>query len=107
MKTQVNEAATTNQIETEKPNVPKSKDIPYYGKFSGSTNGGIARPVFYKRIMKNELHKKVILDFYVQTLTPKTPVFDGLRGVIDVYWVPDSAVWKTQMNFTLNVAEVL
>lgn len=99
MKTQINEAATTSQIETEKPNVPKSKDIPYYGDFSGSTNGGIARPVYYKRIMKNELHKKVILDFYVQTLTPKTPVFDPLQGVIDVYWVPDSEVWTNADEF--------
>lgn len=99
MKNETQMPATENQVETEQPKVKRSKAYPIIGKFSGSTNGGIARPVYYRRIMKNTIHQKTILDLFIQTLTPKTPVFHGLHGVIDVYWVPDTAVWEHADEF--------
>lgn len=98
MDIQKNEPFTNNQIQSEKPSVPKS-NAPLKGKFANSMNGGHNRTIFWKRIMAGEKHENFIMQAFIKMLTPKTPVYQNLKCTARVYFVPDSAVWTNAEKF--------
>lgn len=92
-------AATLNQIDNTKPNIPKT-EATLSGNVNGSFNGGINHIFSWKRVMAGERHKEMRAKINFQMLTPLTPTFQRLRGRIETHFVPDSRVWTESEAFT-------
>lgn len=92
-------AATLNQIDNTKPNIPKT-EATLSGNVNGSFNGGINHIFSWKRVMAGERHKEMRAKINFQMLTPLTPTFQKLRARIETHFVPDSRVWTEAEAFT-------
>lgn len=91
-------AATLNQIDQTKPNVPQTETT-ITGYIGGSFNGGINKFIEYIPIMAGQKIKQLNCTLNLQMLTPLTPVFQRLRGEIKTFFVPNSRVWKNAEAF--------
>lgn len=90
---------SVNQIESAKPNVPKTTNV-LSGYITNSFNGGHNKTIAYKKIMAGERHNAYRLKTCLQLLTPLTPAFQTLRATIYTYFVPNSRVWTNAEKFT-------
>ena len=90
---------SVSQIESTKPNVPKSTKV-LSGYITNSFNGGHNKTIAYKKIMAGERHNAYRLKTCLQLLTPLTPAFQTLRATIYTYFVPNSRVWTNAEKFT-------
>lgn len=92
--------ATVNQIEQEKPTIPKSIDNLLLGYFANSMNGGHNRTIFFKKVMAGERHKQFKVKLNMQLLTPLTPAYQNLKCTVRAYFVPNSRVWENAEKYT-------
>lgn len=90
---------STNQIQSTKPNIPRTTNL-LMGKIGNSLNGGHNKTIAFKKVMAGELHKSYAINIQVKTLTPKTPPFQDLKMTIRSYFVPNSRVWKNAEKYT-------
>lgn len=91
-------AATINQIESTRPNIPKTA-IPLLGYIGNSMNGGHWRPIMYKPVMAGEKHYQAEIELDIKLLTPKTPTYQKLKATIMAVKVPHSRVWKNAEQY--------
>ena len=70
-----------NQIESTKPNTPRTDSI-LSGYIANSMNGGHNKTIAYKKIMAGEKHKEYRVKMNIQMLTPKTPTYQNLKMTI-------------------------
>lgn len=92
-------AATLNQIDNQKPNVPNI-DTVLSGHIGGSLNGGMNKTISFKKVMAGERHKEMTIEINMQMLTPLTPAYQKLRGEIKTYFVPNSRIWENAEAYT-------
>ena len=90
--------ASKNQISNNKPSVFKNANF-MEGYFANSCNGGMLRPITYKKVMAGEKIYDYSLKIRISMLTPKTPVYQRLKAVVKCFFVPDSRVWKNSEKF--------
>lgn len=90
--------ATLNQIEQTKPAVKRSFNK-LSGHIAGSFNAGHNRTFMYREVMAGEEIGMEGAHLYIQTLTPKTPAYQRLKAVVDVYHVPHVRVWSHYADF--------
>lgn len=88
-----------NQIESTKPNTPRTDSI-LSGYIANSMNGGHNKVIAFKKIMAGEKHKEYRIKMNIQMLTPKTPTYQNLKMTIRTYFVPNSRVWKNAEKYT-------
>lgn len=94
----VKNAWSTNQIENEKNNVPKTTAL-LHGHIAGSFNGGMNRTVHYAPIMAGQKIRRYHFNKNIQMLTPLTPAYQKLYITFRTYFVPNVAVWKNYYKF--------
>lgn len=90
--------AGKNSISNKKPAVFQSANY-MDGYFSGSCNGGMLRPVTYKKVMAGEKIYDYSVKMRISMLTPKTPAYQKLKMVLKCFFVPDSRVWDNSEKF--------
>ena len=90
--------ATKNQISNNKPSVFKNANF-MEGYFANSCNGGMLRPIAYKKVMAGEKIYDYSMRIRISMLTPKTPVYQRLKANFKCFFVPDSRVWKNSEKF--------
>lgn len=90
---------TVNQIESQKPNAPRSENI-LTGYIANSMNGGINKTIAYKKVMAGERHKEYRIQAKFQMLTPLTPTYQNLRCTVRAFFVPNSRVWDNAEEYT-------
>ena len=90
---------TVSQIESEKPNAPRTKSV-LSGYIAGSMNGGHNKVITWKKVMAGEKHYQYNLKLNMQMLTPLTPAYQNLKCTIRTYFVPNSRVWNNAEKYT-------
>lgn len=90
--------ATLNQIEAEKPVVPRSFNL-LTGALSGSFNAGHYHTIAYREVMAGEHIAVEGAELYIQTATPKTPAYQNLIANVKVFHVPHERVFKNYPKF--------
>lgn len=90
---------TKNQISNDKPNVEKS-EVMLTGHIANSMNGGILKPIFYKKVMAGETHKEMRLQCKFHMLTPLTPAYQNLKITLRSFFVPSSRIWDNAEKYT-------
>lgn len=90
--------ATKNQISNNKPDVFKNANF-MEGYFANSCNGGMLRPIAYKKVMAGEKIYDYSMKIRISMLTPKTPAYQRLKANLKCFFVPDSRVWKNSEKF--------
>lgn len=90
--------AGKNSISHKKPAVFQSANY-MDGYFSGSCNGGMIRPVTYKKVMAGEKIYDYSVKMRISMLTPKTPAYQKLKMTLKCFFVPDSRVWTNSEKF--------
>lgn len=90
--------ATLNQIEAEKPPVPRSFNL-LTGDLSGSFNAGHYHTIAYREVMAGERIAVEGAELYIQTATPLTPAYQKLWANVEVYHVPHERVFKRYNDF--------
>ena len=90
--------AGKNSISSKKPAVFQSANY-MDGYFSGSCNGGMIRPLTYKKVMAGEKIYDYSYKIRISMLTPKTPAYQKLKMTLKCFFVPDSRVWTNSEKF--------
>lgn len=90
--------AGKNSISNKKPAVFQSANY-MDGYFAGSCNGGMIRPVTYKKVMAGEKIYDYSVKMRISMLTPKTPAYQKLKMTLKCFFVPDSRVWANSEKF--------
>lgn len=90
---------TTNQIENQKENVPRTVNV-LSGWIANSMNGGHNRTIHWKKVMAGERHREYRLKMNIKMLTPKTPTYQQLKATVRTYFVPNSRVWDNAEKYT-------
>lgn len=90
--------ATLNQIETTTPSIPRSFSI-LSGMLGGTFNAGHYRTIALKEVMADERIAVEGAKLFIQLQTPKTPAYQRLSAVVDVYHVPHIRVMKNYADF--------
>lgn len=90
---------TTNQIESQKENVPRTVNV-LSGWIANSMNGGHNRTIHWKKVMAGERHREYRLKMNIKMLTPKTPTYQQLKATVRTYFVPNSRVWENAEKYT-------
>lgn len=90
--------ATLNQIEAEKPVVPRSFNL-LTGSLSGSFNAGHYHTIAYREVMAGEHIAVYGAELYIQTATPRTPAYQKLIANVQVFHVPHERVFKNYPKF--------
>lgn len=90
--------AGKNSISNKKPAVFQSANY-MDGYFSGSCNGGMLRPITYKKVMAGEKIYDYSVKMRISMLTPKTPAYQKLKMTLKCFFVPDSRVWTNSEKF--------
>lgn len=90
--------AGKNSISHKKPAVFQSANY-MDGYFSGSCNGGMIRPLTYKKVMAGEKIYDYSVKIRISMLTPKTPAYQKLKMTLKCFFVPDSRVWTNSEKF--------
>lgn len=90
--------AGKNSISNKKPAVFQSANY-MDGYFSGSCNGGMIRPVIFKKVMAGEKIYDYSVKIRISMLTPKTPAYQKLKMTLKCFFVPDSRVWTNSEKF--------
>lgn len=94
-----NKAASVNQIEHARNNVPTSFNK-LKGYIGNSMNGGHYRTIHFKKIMAGEKHAAMRLRMNIQMLAPLTPTFQNLKMTVRAFFVPNSRVWTNAEKYT-------
>lgn len=90
---------TTNyNVEQERPNVPRAF-TPLHGNLGCSFNGAVDKTIAWRRIMAGTRDKEYKVSFQIQMLTPLTPAYQKLRGVLKTFFVPNSRVHENWEQF--------
>ncbi len=90
--------AGKNSISSNKPAVFQSANY-MDGYFAGSCNGGMLRPITYKKVMAGEKIYDYSVKIRISMLTPKTPAYQKLKMTLKCFFVPDSRVWANSEKF--------
>lgn len=90
--------AGTNSIETKKPPVQKTKNL-LEGYIANSWNGGILKPITYKRVLAGERIEHYSIEGIMRTLTPKVPTMQKLETTFKIFFVPNIRVWKNAEKY--------
>lgn len=90
--------AGKNSISNKKPAVFQSANY-MDGYFAGSCNGGMLRPIIYKKVMAGEKIYDYSVKIRISMLTPKTPAYQKLKMTLKCFFVPDSRVWANSEKF--------
>lgn len=90
--------AGKNSISNKKPAVFQSANY-MDGYFAGSCNGGMIRPITYKKVMAGEKIYDYSFKIRISMLTPKTPAYQKLKMTLKCFFVPDSRVWANSEKF--------
>lgn len=90
--------ATLNQIESNKPNVPRSFNV-LEGNISGSFDAGHYHTIAYREVMAGERIAVEGVKLYIQTATPLTPAYQKLTANVQVFHVPHERVFKNYPKF--------
>lgn len=90
--------ASINSIKTKKPHVNRSYNH-LTGYIGNSFNGGIMKPLAYKKVMAGEKIKRYSMNGIARMLTPAVPSAQKLTMTVDAYFVPDSRVWDAYEEF--------
>ena len=91
--------ATKNQIKSIKGELPRSKNL-LEGYIANSMNGGILKPIAYKKVMAGEKIYEYSIKGIIRMLVPKTPVAQKLKITFNTFFVPNSRVWKNAEAYT-------
>lgn len=91
--------ATTNSVAETKPYVQKTYNV-LEGYIANSFNGGILKPVAYKRIMAGEKIVDYSISGIMRMLTPKVPTMQKLETTFKAFFVPNSRVWTNAEKYT-------
>lgn len=89
--------ATENQIESYKPPIKKRVNQ-LDGYIATSLNGGMIKPIAYKRVLAGSYDYEYKQRLNIKMLTPLCPAYQALKCTLKAYWVPDSAVWKKRVK---------
>lgn len=90
--------ATLNQIESTKPNVPRSFNL-LEGDISGSFDAGHYHTIAYREVMAGERIAVQGVRLCIQTATPLTPAYQKLTANVQVFHVPHERVFKNYPKF--------
>ena len=90
--------AGKNSISNNKPAVFQSANY-MDGYFAGSCNGGMLRPITFKKVMAGEKIYDYSVKMRISMLTPKTPAYQKLKMTLKCFFVPDSRVWTNSEKF--------
>lgn len=96
--TTVQQPATENQIQVQRPTIKKTTNI-LPGHISGSMNGGHYKVMEYIPVMQGQEAHVLRGTIQFQTLTPLTPAYQKLRFTILACYVPNSAVMTDYEEF--------
>ena len=88
----------TNQIESQKPNVPKTT-TPITGEIGCSMNGGHNKVIHWQYVMAGQYIEKGYLNLNIQMLTPKTPAYQRLKAKAMLIYVPHERVMKKYLEY--------
>lgn len=87
-----------NSIKTEKPQI-KDTTNHLQGYIANSWNGGMLKPIAYKKVMAGERIRNYKHTGIIRMLTPKVPTAQKLKTTFKAYFVPNSRVWKNSEKF--------
>lgn len=90
--------ATTNSIAETKPKLANTSNL-LEGYIANSWNGGIIKPVSWKKIMAGEKITNYSISGIIRMATPKVPVAQKLSATFKIFFVPNSRVWDNHEKY--------